>query len=245
MTTTYTPNRGYALPGTGDDPNLWGPVINNNFSTIDANISGKLSITTTGGTTTLTSTQAENVFFDIVGTLTANATIVFPAQQTFFMGQNFTSGSFTVTFVCAGGGTSVILPQGNTGLFYCDNTNMKLMADVAPAAAPNPVFGNAVATAVGTTVTASTSSFTMPFNGKITIDGNASGNVAFSSLTLGVTANDSAVSGFTRSGYVTGLGVATGYFSVGAGETVVISMTANYTSSGVIGCGFKYEMVPQ
>ena len=61
MTTTFTPNKNYSLPGTGDDVNSWGPVINANFSAIDSNISAQNVISTTGGTTTLTSAQGANV----------------------------------------------------------------------------------------------------------------------------------------------------------------------------------------
>jgi len=124
MTTTFTPNRNYSLPGTGDDVNSWGPVINANFSAIDSNISAQNIITTTGGTTTLTTAQGANLYFPITGALTSNATIIFPGTATFFFASNQTTGTYTTTLSAAGGGASVVLLQGTAGVFWTDGTNI-------------------------------------------------------------------------------------------------------------------------
>jgi len=135
MTTTFTPNRNYSLPGTGDDVNSWGPVINANFSAIDNNTAGLLTLALTGGTTTLTATQAQNVFFYLGGALTSNATVVFPGTKMWFMADNSTTGSYTVTLSAAGAGNPYVLAQGINGLFYSDGSNITLVANnSAPAA---------------------------------------------------------------------------------------------------------------
>jgi hypothetical protein len=135
MTTTFTPNRNYSLPGTGDDVNSWGPVINANFLAIDNNTAGELSLALAGGTITLTATQAQNVFFYLNGALTSNANIVFPGTKMWFMADNSTTGSYTVTLSAAGAGNSYVLTQGINGLFYSDGSNITLVANnSAPAA---------------------------------------------------------------------------------------------------------------
>jgi hypothetical protein len=135
MTTTYS-NRGYALQGTGDNVNAWGPVLNANFSSIDQNISGNYSITSTGGTVTLSTSNAANVFFAANGALTSNLMVVFPLVKTFFMFQNSTSGSYTVTVSAAGAGAVVSPVQGEAILCYCDGTNVTICSNTTVAVAP-------------------------------------------------------------------------------------------------------------
>jgi len=130
---TFSPNRNYVLPATGNDVNTWGPLLNGNFSAIDSNISALLTVSTTGGTTTLTAGQAANLFYNINGALTSNATVVFPAViQTFFMATNNTTGSFTLTLQTANTGTTQTLAQGSFALFYSDGTNIFLISQNTP-----------------------------------------------------------------------------------------------------------------
>jgi hypothetical protein len=124
MTTTYTPNRNYSLPATGDDINTWGPVLNANFTAIDKNISGGYGISTTGGTTVLNTTQSANLEFGVSGTLTSNAIVEFPFVATFFFGINGTTGAYTLTFSAAGGGATATLAQGSNGVFWTDGTSV-------------------------------------------------------------------------------------------------------------------------
>ena len=130
---TFTPNRNYTLPATGNDVNTWGPLLNANFSAIDSNISAEYAVTTTGGTTTLTSALAANLFYNVTGALTSNAIITFPgAIKTFFMAQNNTTGAFTLTFQTAVTGTTQVLAQGATAIYYSDGTNINLISTNTP-----------------------------------------------------------------------------------------------------------------
>jgi microcystin-dependent protein len=125
---TTTPNRNYTLPATGNNVNTWGPLLNANFSAIDSNISAAFPITTTGGTTTLTASNAANLFYNVTGALTSNAVVMFPFTGTFFLAANNTTGAFTLTFSATGAGNSASLAQGVAAVFYSDGTNVTQVA---------------------------------------------------------------------------------------------------------------------
>jgi hypothetical protein len=57
MTSTYTANQGIEKMDTGDQSGTWGATVNTNMDIIDRAISGVVSITLTGSTTTLTTTD--------------------------------------------------------------------------------------------------------------------------------------------------------------------------------------------
>ena len=57
MASTYTQNAGIEKPGTGDQSGTWGVTTNTNFDIIDRAINGVLSLSLTGTTTTLTTTD--------------------------------------------------------------------------------------------------------------------------------------------------------------------------------------------
>lgn len=137
---TFSPNRNYVLPATGNDVNTWGPLLNGNFSAIDSNISALLTVATTGGTTTLTAGQAANLYYNVNGALTSNAILTFPGViQTFFIVTNNTTGMFTLTIQTANTGTTQTLAQGASALYYSDGTNIILVAGTVPPA-PIPVL---------------------------------------------------------------------------------------------------------
>lgn len=127
MPSTYT-SKGYELQATGEHTDTWGTVANSNFSLIDSNLAGYLSVATTGGTTTLTSGQYANFGFSITGVLTSNATIVFPDTSGFYIVSNLTTGSYTVT-VKTSTGTGIAIPQSGRALIFSDGTNMNLGFD--------------------------------------------------------------------------------------------------------------------
>ena len=74
---------------------------------------------------TLTSAEASNVIQEYQGTLTSNCIVVLPSTVQFYSFQNKTTGSFSLTFKTSSvGGTTVILPQGQTIIAICDGTNV-------------------------------------------------------------------------------------------------------------------------
>ncbi len=57
MASSYTANSGIEKPGTGEQAGTWGTTTNNNFDIIDRAVNGVLSLSLTGTTTTLTTTD--------------------------------------------------------------------------------------------------------------------------------------------------------------------------------------------
>ena len=57
MASSYTANLGIEKPGSGEQAGTWGTTTNTNFDIIDQAINGVLSLSLTGTTTTLTTTD--------------------------------------------------------------------------------------------------------------------------------------------------------------------------------------------
>src|SRR5689334_18289768 len=128
--------------------NLYGPklevgqaskeaTINGDFDLLGSAIAGRFPISTPGGTTTLTGTpaapQAQNLFLDVSGTLTSNATIEIPVaagtgRNRIYVVKNGTSGAFTLT-VKKVGGTGVTVTQGSTAILLYDNSDIVKIAN--------------------------------------------------------------------------------------------------------------------
>lgn len=82
-----------------------------------------LTITTTGGITTLNAAQLSANVLVIAGNLTSDSTIVVPAALGLYFIVNKTVGAFNVN-VIATGGAGVAIKQGAADLIYCDGTNV-------------------------------------------------------------------------------------------------------------------------
>lgn len=78
----------------------------------------------TGGTVTLTSTEAANVVQRYTGVLVSNADIVLPSVVQVYYVSNQTTGAFTVTFKTSGVGTTVSVPTGQNAVLFCDGLNV-------------------------------------------------------------------------------------------------------------------------
>lgn len=79
----------------------------------------------TGGTITLTSAEAASIIQEYQGVLTSNCIIILPPTVQLYSLQNKTTGPFTLTFkTSAVGGSTIILPQGQTIIAVCDGTNV-------------------------------------------------------------------------------------------------------------------------
>ncbi len=127
MASSFTTNLRIEKPADGEKDGTWGQVINANITEMfeDA-ISAETSISTTGGTTVLTTNNgtadtSRNVFLDVSGTLVSNSTISIPSLNKFYLVRNGTGGSFTVTIKPSGTGAVVV--QGETAIVYCDGTD--------------------------------------------------------------------------------------------------------------------------
>ena len=59
MASTFTTNSGIEKPGSGEQAGAWGTTVNTNFDIIDRVLNGVVTLTLTGTTTTLTTTDGQ------------------------------------------------------------------------------------------------------------------------------------------------------------------------------------------
>lgn len=109
---------------TGANDNTWGDVADANFAIIEQAIARLGSISTTGGTTTLTSSQNRFPVIRLTGTLASNAVIQVKTQEKNWIFINATTGAYSVTVKTAAG-TGKTLPRGRAVKLYCDGTNVE------------------------------------------------------------------------------------------------------------------------
>lgn len=123
---TTTPNKGYPQPVIDGNVNTWGTLLNNGFLLVDANLGGFTQVSCAGSSgVPVTGQQAQNLILQLTGTITANIQVLMPAQGGFWIIDNETTGSFTITVVTqALGSTGVVVPSMTQLLLYSDGTNM-------------------------------------------------------------------------------------------------------------------------
>lgn len=133
---------------------------------IDSSISGLLPLDVSGAANvTLTFTngspsQTDNAIFVFSGVLSGNIDILFPNGKTkLFMVKNSTTGAFTLSLGANStgspgtpAGSIVGVPQGSTGMFYSDGTNV---FSAFPTTFVNPTFTGTATMPDGSTWTAS------------------------------------------------------------------------------------------
>jgi len=124
------------MPETEYDAEKVGPY-NGLAALWDGALGGETAVTTTGGTTTLSTAQATKPRLKISGTLTSNAIIELPISATTgrlrqWTVHNNTTGDYSLT-VRLVGGSGVKVPQGLVSIISHDGTNV-----VAPQSVANP-----------------------------------------------------------------------------------------------------------
>lgn len=113
MTSTFSPNKGLELMVTGEDDGTWGIKTDSNLSILDLSLGGRLNISVAGSSNvTLTAAQAQNLIHVLTGVLTGNIQYIFPNTGGVYVIDNDTTGAFNVTVAMAGGGATVVVPQG-------------------------------------------------------------------------------------------------------------------------------------
>jgi len=134
MASTYTSRIRLEKQADGENPNAWGLILNQNvIDMVDEAVAGMVTITCSSTEVTLSTAngatdQSRNAAITLVGTLTANVTVTFPALEKTYFVKNGTSGNFSI-FLKAGSGTAVTATgQGLSMMVATDGTavyNMK------------------------------------------------------------------------------------------------------------------------
>lgn len=142
---TSTPNKGYLLQTTGSNNGVWGVNLNNIFSAVDLNLGGLLVKSVAGSSNvTISSTEAENIYQRLTGVLTGNIQYIVPNTGSFYLIENATTGTYTVTVASMISGTGVTVAQGTTVAVFVDSANTTVLAG-------QTAFGAALAVAAGGT----------------------------------------------------------------------------------------------
>ncbi len=135
MASSYSTDLKIELMVTGENAGTWGTKTNDNLNLIQQAICGVDTVTITSTDVTLamsnspTLSNARNAVLKLSGTLSANVNVIVPAgiEKTYFVENNCTMSTFTLTFKTASG-TGVLLAQGNKYVLYSDGTNTNLIS---------------------------------------------------------------------------------------------------------------------
>lgn len=129
MVSSYTPNKNIEKPGYNDyaaNPTGWSGPINVDWDIIDAALGGLTSLTGVSGTSTLSVSEYQKLILQSAATLTGNVRYNIPSGVGGqWIVRNATSGNFTFTIGSVGGGTTVVIPQGQIEVIYSDGTNIR------------------------------------------------------------------------------------------------------------------------
>lgn len=175
-----TGNKNLNTPANGSFVDTWDVPVNFNWNDIDAAFGNvtPINVVAASGTITLTATQYVPPFQVYSGLLTANLNYQLPSGVGgYYWVFNNTTGAFTLTISSAGGGTTVVIPQGRRAQIICDGTNV--------------IFGSASAGANAdiTSLSGLTTPLSVPQGGSgaATLTGLVKGNgaSAFTAATVG------------------------------------------------------------
>lgn len=124
MPSTYTSNLGIELPADGELDGVWGDVVNDNMDILDRAINGTLTLSLSGTSSTLTT--SDGVLSDgqfkllvLAGSPSGTHTITIApndAQKIYFV-RNTTAQSVVFT---QGSGGNVTIATGDSGIIYAD-----------------------------------------------------------------------------------------------------------------------------
>lgn len=124
MASTYTANTGIEKPGTGEQAGTWGTTTNNDFDIIDRALNGVGSISLSGTTHTLTTTDgtlSDGMYKVLVfgGSPSGTNTVTVSPndQQKIFYAKNDSGESVIIS---QGSGASITINNGETRIVYCD-----------------------------------------------------------------------------------------------------------------------------
>jgi hypothetical protein len=97
----------------------------------------------TGGTLTLTSSQASNTIQEYQGTLTSNQIVVVPSTVQLYAVTNNTTGAYTLTVkTSVGGAATVQIVQGTSLILVCDGSNVFNAASGSASTIASLTLGN-------------------------------------------------------------------------------------------------------
>lgn len=140
---TYSPNLGLTLIGTGEEAGTWGTTTNTNLGTLlEQAISGYVTQAVTDGAATVLTIPAgvtgvaRNMYIELTGTLTADRVVEVPANKKLYFVYNNTTGGYSVTFKVTGQ-TGISVPNGKRYALASNGTDIVPALNDVPGAVSN------------------------------------------------------------------------------------------------------------
>lgn len=174
---SFSTNINLESPDNGADVNTWNVPVNANWTAIDTAIGGFVQINSVGasGVVALTLAQYRCRTIRFNGAITANINYQLPSGVGgHWVIVNATTGAFSITVSSAGGGSSLVCPQGASTFIYCDGSNVRTINSIisAPGANTQVVFNSGGSFAASANLTFNGTTLSGAFSGSL------SGNVA-------------------------------------------------------------------
>jgi hypothetical protein len=232
MASTYTANLGIEKPGSGEQAGTWGTTTNTNFDIIDRAINGVLSLSLTGTTTTLTTTDGAlsdggHKVLLLSGSPSGTNTITISPndQDKVYLVQN--SSGQTATFTQGSGGNASVA-NGETAWVFADGAGSGAQVRAAAFDVVNDTTPQ-----LGGNLDVNGNSITSASNGNVVIAPNGTGDVQLDTDTVRVgDSNSNATITTNGTGDLTlntNAGTNSGSVVIADGANNNVTLTANGT----------------
>jgi len=232
MASSYTANLGIEKPGSGEQAGTWGTTTNTNFDIIDRAINGVLSLSLSGTTTTLTTTDGAlsdggHKVLLLAGSPSGTNTITISPndQDKVYLVKN--SSGQTATFTQGSGGNASVL-NGETAWVFADGAGSGAQVQVAAFDVVNDTTPQ-----LGGNLDVNGNSITSASNGNVVIAPNGTGDVQLDTDTVRV-GDSNANATITTNGtgdltLNTNAGTNSGSVVIADGANNNVTLTANGT----------------
>lgn len=129
MPSGATPSLRLEAQATGENTNVWGVLLDQALTMIDASAAGIVPIALTGDYTltakNFVADEARNAILKFTGMLAANATVTIPSVSKIYLAWNAANKVVNVT---TGSGDVVAIDAGDILLIFCDATNVETLS---------------------------------------------------------------------------------------------------------------------
>ena len=187
MASSYTANLGIEKPGSGEQAGTWGTTTNTNFDIIDQAINGVLSLSLTGTTTTLTTTDGAlsdggHKVLRLAGSPSGTNTITISPndQDKVYLVKNSSGQTATFQQGDGSGGTASVL-NGETAWVFADGAGTGAQVQVAAFDVVNDTTPQ-----LGGDLDVNGNTITSTSNGNVVIAPNGTGDVRLNTDTVRV-----------------------------------------------------------
>ena len=187
MASSYTANLGIEKPGSGEQAGTWGTTTNTNFDIIDRAINGVLSLSLSGTTTTLTTTDGAlsdggHKVLLLAGSPSGTNTITISPndQDKVYLVKNSSGQTATFQQGDGSGGTASVL-NGETAWVFADGAGTGAQVQVAAFDVVNDTTPQ-----LGGDLDVNGNTITSTSNGNVVIAPNGTGDVRLNTDTVRV-----------------------------------------------------------